>query len=83
MPTSDPILPTTALIPLGVSGGARPVDDAPARLRPFVATLAVPRRIDNKKHDTNATTTTYRTNSETINDGTRVTDSTVDTTVDD
>lgn len=37
-------------------------------LRPFAATLGVPQQIEAKQHDTTATKSTYRTNSETVND---------------
>ncbi|HET9258363.1 MAG TPA: hypothetical protein VFO16_24635 [Pseudonocardiaceae bacterium] len=84
MPTSDPLYPATMLLPTGSPGGVRMlVADTPGELRPFAATLGVPSRSDGKKHDTIATKSTYQTNSETINDGTRSTDSVVDTDVDD
>lgn len=84
MPLSDPLYPATMLLPMGAPGGIRMlVADTPGPLRPFAATLGVPSRLDSKKHDTTATKSTYQTNSETINDGTRSTDSVVDTDVDD
>ncbi|MGH3814421.1 MAG: hypothetical protein ACRDUV_18535 [Pseudonocardiaceae bacterium] len=84
MTTSDPLYPATMLLPMGTPGGVRIlVPDTPGPLRPFAATLGVPSRSDDKKHDTTATKSTYQTNSETINDGTRSTDSVVDTDVDD
>lgn len=56
----------------------------PGSLRPFVATLGVPRQLgDEKKHDTSATKSTYKTGGKTINDGTESDDSVVDSSVDD
>lgn len=79
----DPIFPITALLPLSDPGGVQmAIPHRPGLLRPFVATLGVPRRLDDKKHDTSATTSTRKTDSVTINDGTSVTDTVVDTTVD-
>lgn len=84
MATADPLFPPTALFPLSDAGGVRVLPpDRSAPLRPFAATLAVSKRIDAKQHDTTATKSTYRTNSETINDGTRSVDSVADTDVDD
>lgn len=84
MSTSDPLFPPTSLFALSDAGGARVLPpDRPGVLRPFSATLGVPLQIDGKKHDTTATRSTYRTNSETIDDGSRTTDSVVDTNVDD
>lgn len=84
MATSDPLFPPTALLPQSDPGGVRVLaPNRPGTLRPFAATLGVPRPIEGKQHDTTATSSTYRTNSETINDGTRSQDSVVDTNVDD
>jgi hypothetical protein len=84
MTMSDPLYPATMLLPTGSPGGIRMlVPDTPGVLRPFAATLGVPSKPDGKKHDTTATKSTYRTDSETINDGTRTTDSVTDTDVDD
>ncbi|MGH3569547.1 MAG: hypothetical protein ACRDRH_26750 [Pseudonocardia sp.] len=84
MAAPDPIFPTTVLLPLSDPGGVQmSIPHRPGRLRPFVATLGVPSELDGKKHDTSATKSTYSTNSVTINDGTSVTDTVVDTTVDD
>lgn len=84
MATSDPLFPPTALLPQSDPGGVRilPAGE-PGPFRPFAATLGVPRSIVAKGHDTTSTTSSYRTNSETVNDGTRTTDSVVDTDVDD
>jgi hypothetical protein len=84
MATSDPLFPPTALLPQSDQGGVRVLArNQPGALRPFAATLGVPRPIEAKKHDTTATKNSYRTNSETVNDGNRTTDSVVDTDVDD
>lgn len=84
MATADPMFPPTALLPLSDPGGVRVLPrNHPGPLRPFSATLAVAQRIDAKKHDTTATRSTYRTNSETVNDGTVSVDSVTDTDVDD
>lgn len=81
---SDPLYPATILLPMGSPGGVRVLlADIPGPLRPFAATLGVLSKPDGKKHDTTATKHTYQTNSETINDGTRSTDSVVDTDIDD
>jgi hypothetical protein len=81
---SDPLYPATMLLLTGSPGGVRMlVPDTRGVLRPFAATLGVPSRPGGKKHDTAATKSTYRTGSETINDGTRTTDSVTDTDVDD
>lgn len=84
MSTSDPLFPTTALLPLSDAGGVQmAIPHAPGPLRPFIATLGVPQRLGDKKHDTSATKSTHSTNNRTINDGTSVPDTTVDTSVDD
>jgi hypothetical protein len=84
MATSDPLFPPTALLPQSDLGGVRMLaPNRPGALRPFAATLGVPQPIEAKKHDTTATKSSYRTNSETVNDGNRTTDSVVDTDVDD
>lgn len=84
MATADPMFPPTALLPQNDPGGVRVLPpNQPCPFRPFAATLAVAHQLDGKKHDTNATKSTYRTNSETVNDGTRTTDSVTDSDVDD
>lgn len=84
MATADPMFPPTALLPQSDPGGVRVLPpNQPGPFRPFAATLGVAHQIDGKKHDTSATKSTYRTNSETVNDGTRTTDSVTDTDVDD
>jgi hypothetical protein len=84
MATSDPLFSPTALLPQSDPGGVRVLaPNQPGALRPFAATLGVPQPVEAKKHDTTATKSTYRTNSETVNDGNRTTDSVVDTDVDD
>jgi hypothetical protein len=84
MATSDPLFPPTALLQQSDPGGVRILaPNRPGPLRPFAATLGVPTPIEAKKHDTTSTRNTYRTNSETVNDGNRTTDSVTDTDVDD
>lgn len=85
MAQSDPLYPTTALLPLSANGGVQQaLPHAPGPLRPFVATLGVPVTLPTAKdHDTSATRSTYRTGGRTINDGTESDDSVVDSDVDD
>lgn len=61
MSTFDPLFPATALLPLSDPGGVQlAIPHAPGPLRPFVATLGVTQRLDDKKHDTSATKTVVR-----------------------
>ncbi|MDQ3276173.1 MAG: hypothetical protein M3Q39_14410 [Actinomycetota bacterium] len=85
MSTSDPLFPTTALLPLSAPGGVQvAIPHIPESLRPFIATLGVPWQLDDaKKHDTSATKSTYKTGGKTINDGTESDDSVVDSSTDD
>ena len=81
---SDPLFPSPALLPLNGPGGVQnTIEHTPGTLRPFVATLGVPRRLDGKKHDTSASKWTEPTNSETSHEGNVVTDTVTDTMTDD
>jgi hypothetical protein len=79
----DPVFSGFQLLPLSEPGGVqRVVSSEPTKIRPFIATLGIPRPFIAKKHDTTATKETYRTNDDTSKDGIIVTDSTVDTAYD-
>lgn len=79
----DPLFPHSGLLPLSHAGGVQPtVVNTPGALRPYAATLGVPRPLNAKKHDTTATSITSSTNSSTSRDGKVVTDTVTDTSVD-
>lgn len=81
---ADPLFPSPALLPLSDPGGVQnPLEHTPGTLRPFVATLGVPRLGDDKKHDTTSTSFTKPTNSQTSHEGNVVTDTVTDTYTDD
>lgn len=80
----DPLFPSRALLPLCDPGGVQnTLEHTPGTLRPFAATLGVPRLRDDKKHDTTATRFTQPTNDETSHEGNVVTDTVTDTYTDD
>jgi hypothetical protein len=79
----DPVFSGFQLLPLSEPGGVqRVVPNEPTSTRPFIATLGIARPFIAKKHDTNVSKETYRTNDDTSKDGVIVTDSTVDTDYD-
>jgi hypothetical protein len=79
----DPLFPQSTLLPLSHVGGVQlTIDNVPGQLRPFAATLGVPRPLDGKKHDTTSTSETKSTNSQTSKDGQVVTDTVSDTSTD-
>lgn len=79
----DPLFPGRVTLPLSEPGGVRyPLDHRPGRLRPFVATLAVPAPPTAKHHtaDTRNTTTTITgPNHDGNEEGDTITDTTTDT----
>lgn len=61
-PAPDPLFPGGATLPLSEAGGVRyPLDHRPGRLRPFVATLAVPAPPTAKHHTADTRNTTTQT----------------------
>lgn len=82
-PPSDPLLPRAALLPLSDTGGVQHTTaNKPGLLRPFVATLGVPRPLVVGKHNTTSTTLRSTTNSQTSRDGQVVGDTVSDTSTD-
>ncbi|MGH3570172.1 MAG: hypothetical protein ACRDRH_30025 [Pseudonocardia sp.] len=80
---ADPLFPSPALLPLSDPGGVQnTLEHTPGALRPFAATLGVPRLGDDKKHDTTATRWTESTPGETSHEGNVVTDTVTDTYTD-
>jgi hypothetical protein len=80
---TDPLFPSAALLSLSDPCGVQiALDHVPGPLRPFSATLGVPRPPDGKKHDTNASKWTVPTKGATSEDGTVVSVSVTDTNTD-
>lgn len=80
---ADPLFPSPALLPLSDPGGVQnTLEHTPGTLRPFIATLGVPRMGDDKKHDTTSTKWTEPTHRETSHEGKVVTDTITDTLTD-
>lgn len=74
-----PLLPPSALLPLGEPGGVRyPVRNVPGAFRPYSATLAVPMPVAGK-HSTSSTRPPTSIPTERSHDGKVVPDTTADT----
>lgn len=80
---SDPLFPSPSLLSLSDAGGVQyTLAHTPGTLRPFVATLGVPRPLTAKKHDTTASKWSESTTGETSKDGVVITDTVPDTKTD-
>lgn len=79
----DPLFPSVKMLSLSDPGGVQyATEHTPGSLRPFSATLGVPRPLVAKNHDTTASKWTESTSAETSKDGIVVTDTVPDTKTD-
>ena len=82
-PPHDPLFPSVGMLPLSDSGGVQnTLAHSPGRLRPFSATLGVPRPLVFKNHDTTGTKFDEPSSGDTSKDGVVLTDTIPDTKTD-